>query len=40
MLDLDTLTQTRAPITYLAGPLAIPSEMGLVWGTPALSRKT
>lgn len=40
LLDFDPLSQNRAPMTYLAGPLAIPSEMASSWGVPGFSMIT
>ncbi len=40
MLDFDPLRQQRAPSTFLAGPLSIPSELARAFATPGLSMIT
>ncbi|HSV15070.1 MAG TPA: ABC transporter permease, partial [Tepidisphaeraceae bacterium] len=40
VVDLDTINQTRAPVTYLAGPLPLASELAQAWGTPGMSMIT
>ncbi|HEX3355374.1 MAG TPA: hypothetical protein VHS31_00230, partial [Tepidisphaeraceae bacterium] len=40
MLDFDPLRQQRAPSTFLAAPLSIPSELSQAFATPGLSMIT
>lgn len=37
LIDFEPLSQNRAPMTYLAGPLAIPTELTSSWGVPGFS---
>lgn len=40
VVNIETLNQGRLPATYLAGPLATPSELAQAWGVPGLSMIT
>jgi hypothetical protein len=40
VINLEPLAQRRLPPTYLAAPMAIPSELAQAWGVPGLSMIT
>lgn len=40
VLDFDSLTFTRTPLSYLSAPVASPAEMAYAWGVPAMTMAT
>jgi cell division protein FtsX len=40
LVDFEPLTQSRSPQSFLAAPLAIPSEMASTWGVPGFTLLT
>ncbi len=40
IITFEPLKLTRTPLTYLAAPIALPTEMGMAWGVPAFSMTT
>lgn len=39
-ITFEPLSQTRTALTYLGTPLALPTELGIPWGTPAMTFAT
>ncbi len=40
IVDFEPLKLNRTPMTYLASPIALSTEMGMAWGVPAFSLTT
>ena len=40
LIDFEPFKQMRSSLTYLASPLAYPTEMGMAWGVPGLTLAT